>query len=408
MPVKTSNNNRILSNNARNSDVATRAIQEILPVQQMRYQAAFRVQGYQGVLYNRLYQGVKCTCHGSQKHLATRLDENGKASPGLLNELMTGQSFNVSGYGSSGPRDNPFDSAVSPHAPVDPFQGVFDNVRAAPEALPTQVPLESDVGDNGPLDFDINDLVAGTNWDQTPGMNEASCGVCFGSNFVGGYSPLYGKRIVRDVAHLELSSTDEIDAAAAPWTAVSQKFEFRETLPHGAVALDIFRVMNGKKPVPANFSVDGQRINELSVLRFCDGRPHTITVEFTEPKTFTHVELQFATSSEFAFFEFPRKMKGNDTSMLDSTDPFQIILSPLIPYVNNEDLFTETTTGKCLIVKNVNTWHTREAQTLGWEVDVRVIQPPEVYNAIPRRGRVKTKTETSNLVHDNSTGYRRT
>lgn len=409
MPIRTSNNNKILSGNARNADVASRAIQEILPTQQMRMQAAFRVQGYQGVLYNRLYQGIKCTCNASQKQLGARLDEEGKASPGLINELITGRTFDVSGYGTNGPRTNPFDSVVSPHAPKDKYQGVFDNVRTHPEALPTNIPFDgTGVGDNGPLElgFDINELT--TDWDSTPGLNEASCGVCFGSNFVGGYSPLYGKRIVRDVAHLELASTDVIDAMAAPWTAESAGFTFTEVLPRGAVGLDSFRVMNGKKGVPANFTVDDERINAITVLKFCDGRPHKIGVEFAKPTVFTHVELQFATSADFAFFEFPRKMKGNDTSLLDSTDPFQIILSPLVPYVNNEDIFTETTTGKCLIVKNVNTWHTREAQTLGWEVDVRVVQPPEVYNAVPRRGRVKTKSETSNLVHDNSTGHRRT
>jgi hypothetical protein len=57
MPVKTSNNNRILPANGRAVDVAKRAIQEILPVQQMRYHDAFAVQGYEGVLYNRLGQG---------------------------------------------------------------------------------------------------------------------------------------------------------------------------------------------------------------------------------------------------------------------------------------------------------------------------------------------------------------
>src|SRR6478609_5044553 len=113
MPVRTSNN-KIPARNARSSDVATRAIQEIMPTRQQEYQAAFRVQGFEGVLYNRLYQGLKCTCQSTQKHLASRLDESGKAKPGVLNELMTGAVFDVSGYGRSQPRVDPFDSIVSP------------------------------------------------------------------------------------------------------------------------------------------------------------------------------------------------------------------------------------------------------------------------------------------------------
>jgi hypothetical protein len=409
MPVRTSNNNRILSANARNADVAERAIQEILPTQQMRYQSAFRVQGFQGVLYNRLYQGQKCTCKSTQKHLASRLDESGKAKPGVLNELLTGAVFDVSGYGQSLPRTDPFDSVTSPAAPVNKHQGDFDIVAETPLSLPTRVPTGPDFGDNGPLDlgFDIDELAS--DFDASAiGMTEVACAVCFGSGFVGGYTPLYGRRIVRTVDQVRLTSTDAIDALQNPWRATSTGFSFTEILPYGALAVDIFRVLCDHKPVAANFTIDGQPINEVTVLKYCDGRPHLVEVKFSEAKVWTHVEIQFATSSDIAFFEFPKLNKSSDTSLLDNTEPFQIILSPLIPTVQVEDLFTESTTGKALIVQSVNTWNTRQRQTLGWECQVRVIQEPEIYNLIPRRGRIKTKPETSNLVHDNSTGYRRT
>lgn len=410
MPVKTSNNNKIPANNARQSDVARQAIQEILPVQQQRYQAAFRVQGFEGVLYNRLKQGPKCTCKSSQKHLASRLDESGKASPGTINELMTGVAFDVSGYGSRyRPPLDPFDSVVSPDAPVDKHQGFFDNVGTKPESLPTRIPMERDYGDNGPVDlgFDIDDLAS--DWDASGvGYNEVSCAVCFGSNYVGGYTPLYGRRIVKPVNQVELASTDRIDARYSPWRCESTKFAFTEVLPFGAIALDCFRVMSDHRQVAANFTIDGQAINEISVLRFCDGRPHRIEVTFASPTTWTHLELQFKTSKDDAFFEFPKLNRSSDITMLDQTEPFQIILSPLVPSVNSEDLFTDSTYGKTLIVQSVNTWNTRNRQTLGWEVQVRVVQPQELYNVMPRRGRIKTKPETSNLVHDNSTGYRRT
>lgn len=410
MPVKQSNNNRIPSSNARQSDVAKRAIQEILPTQQMRYQAAFRVQGFEGVLYNRLYQGQKCTCQASQKQLASRLDQNGKAKPGFINELLTGAVFDVSGYGQDilTPPLDPFDSVVSPDAPVDKHQGVFDNITQRPGSLPASVVDQRDYGDNGPIEveFDIDQLASDFNMTEA-GYSEASCAICFGSGYVGGYSPLYGRRIVRPADQVDLKSEDVLDVARAPWTATSKTFSFTETLPYGAVALDIIRVMNGPRACPANFTVDGQAVNEVSILRFCDGRPHVIQVMFAEPTKFTHVELQFKTSSDDAFFEFPRLNKSNDLSLLERTDPFQIILSPLIPHVDSEDIFVESTTGKTLIVQTINTWNTKQRQLLGWECQVRVVQPQELYNIMPRRGRIKTKPETTNLVHDNSTGYRR-
>lgn len=409
MPVRQSNNNRILPANARASDVATKAIQEILPVQQMRYQSALRVQGFEGVLYNRLYQGPKCTCKSSQAHLASRLDASGKAKPGLLNELMVGQTFDVSAYGHREMQTDPFDSVVSPLAPTNKYQGVFDNVGLEPDALPTRVVADADYGDNGPVsvEFDLDSLAADFDA-NTPGMTEASCAVCFGSGFVGGYVPLYGRRIVRTVDQVELQSIDAINAARTPWTASSQKFQFTEVLPYGAIALDTFRVMLDHKPIAANFTIDGSPVNEISILKYCDGRPHLIGVSFADRIEFTHVEIQFKTSTDDAFFEFPKLSKSSDISLLDSTEPFQIILSPLVPSVQVEDVFTDSVYGKTLIVQSVNTWNTRNRQTLGWECQVRVAQQPEIYNCLPRRGRIQTKPQTSNMVHDNSTGYRRT
>jgi hypothetical protein len=410
MPVKTSSNSKILPANARAVDVAKRAIQEILPVQQMRYQDAFRVQGYEGVLYNRLNQGLKCTCKSSQKHLATRLDESGKASPTTINELMTGAVFNVSAYGRGEPQRplDPFNSVVSPDAPVSKYQGVFDNVSTYPDALPTRV-VDKGFGDNGPADIEIDLDAIANDFDTTAvGYNEVACAVCFGSGFVGGYSPLYGRRIVKACDQVELRSTDTIDPMYLPWRCTSEGFKFTEVLPYGAVALDAFRVMFDHRPVTANFTIDGQAVNEISVLRFCDGRPHLIEVQFKEPTQFTHVELQFKTSKDDAFFEFPKLNKSSATEMLDTTDPFQIILSPMVPAVQVEDVFTDSTFGRALIVQSVNEWNTRTRQVLGWEVQVRVLQSTELYNALPRRGRIQTKPQTSNMVHDNSTGHRRT
>lgn len=411
MPVKTSVNNKILPANGRAVDVAQRAIQEILPVQQMRYHDAFRVQGFQGVLYNRLGQGPKCTCKSGGKQLATRLDESGKASASTINELMTGEIFNVSAYGRNenpGRVLDPFNSIVSPDAPVNKYQGVFDNVSTEADALPTRI-VDQGHGDNGPMDIEIDlDSLAADFDMQSTGYHEVACAVCYGSKFVGGYSPLYGRRIVRPCNDLDLQSTDELDTMHQPWRATSTGFQFVETLPLGAVALDVMRVMSDHRPVNANFTIDGQAVTEISVLRFCDGRPHVIAVTFGQPTVFTHVEIQFKTSRDDAFFEFPRLTKGSDTSLLDSTDPFQIILSPMIPSVQVEDIFTDSTYGKALIVQNVNTWNTRTRQVLGWECQVRVIQPTELYNALPRRGRILTKPPTSNMVHDNSTGPRRT
>ncbi len=411
-PVRTSNNNRILAPNARQVDVAKRAIQEILPVQQQKTTDAFLVQGFEGVLYNRLYQGRKCTCQSSQKQINTRLGVDGKASQGMISELVSGVKFDVSAYGQHAKQLDPYDTVTSPEAPGNKHQGTFDNVANDPSQIPARiggVPF----GDNGPIDFDIHSLA--DDWDDGHiATTEVACTVCFGTSYVGGYSSLYGRRIVLAASEIDLPVGATLDVAKTPWSATCQAFSFVTVLPYQANFLDCIRVWNSNKMVAANFTVDGNAVNSRTILQYCDGKPHRINVDFVPQngddgiKEWTHIEIQFKTSHDRALFEFPRINKSGDMTLLDQTEPFQIILSPMIPLVQMEDVFTESTYGKTLIVSSVNTWNTRQVQTLGWECQVRVAQPQEIYNLLPRRGRVKTKPETSNMVHDNSTGYRRT
>jgi len=409
MPIKSHSNNRVLPANARAADVATKAIYEILPAQQMRTYNAFRVQGYQGLLYNRLQQGRKCTCQASQKQLNSRLDRDGKATVGAINQLLTGSAtFDVSPYGSTPHRDSPFTNEVSPLAPVNPFQGVFDVVGTDLHDHPsTRISDEPTFGDNGPLDpmVDIEQLVG--DFDAAHlGFTDVTCGVCFGTGFVGGYAPFHGQRIILTPADVNLGLST-IDYTAKPWSATTeQSFSVSLVLPLGALGLDSLKLWNGYRPCVANFSVDGTPIaNDIQILKYCDGRVHTLEVTAPETK-WTHLELQLALSVESPYFEFPKLTKGSDTSLLEQLEPFQIIMSPNVPSVRPEDVIVESTFGKTLIVQNSNWWNTRKQDVLGWECNVRVIQPQELYRILPARGRVQTKSRTTNAVHDNIIGNR--
>jgi hypothetical protein len=407
MPYKNSSNNRILPANARASDVASKAIQEILPVQQVRNMSAHRVQGFPSILYNRLTQGQKCTCNASDIKLGTRLGEDGKAAPGTVNELITGAlHFNVSPYGSTGPKDDPFDSVTSPHA-NNKYQGTFDNVGREATSLPTRIEDSEAFGDNGPLqDFDIEDMVGGFDTANL-GTTDATCAVCFGTSFVGGYAPFHAQRIVLTVDNVELGLST-LNLLKHPWSARGTSFSARVVLPYGAIGVDSFKVYNGRKIVPANFSVDAQIINAVSVLAFCDGRPHDLVASFAGEVEWTHLEIQFILSSDSAFFEFPKLSQSADTNLLEKTEPFQIVMASNLPNLKAEDVVVESVYGKVLEVQTVNWWNDRNRSVLGWECQVRPVQPQELYNILPRRGRVLTKTPTSVGVHDNMRGTLRT
>lgn len=409
MPIRQTSNNRILPPNSRTADVAARAVQEILPVQQQRNYNAHRVQGFAGLMYNRLTQGKTCSCQASEKKLATRLGQDGKAKPGVINELLTGtMRFDVTPYGSPPePRTNAFDSVTSPKAPVNKYQGQFDIVAAEIDGLPSDIVLEDAFGDNGPLEHLTIDDLAGDFDASHMGFTDATCAVCFGSGFIGGYAPFHAHRIVKSVDDVSLGAS-EINLMHKPWTAESTTFSFSTVFPYGAIGLDIFRVMNNEKQLGANFTVDGNPVNTNSVMAYCDGRPHLVGVQFKDITVWTHVEIQFILSSESAFFEFPKLNKSSDISLLEQTEPFQVSISSNVPNLQVEDIMVDSVYGKSLIVQSVNPWNTRNKDILGWECMVRPIQPQELYSILPRRGRVTTKPPAALGVHDNQLGTART
>lgn len=411
MPYVSRSNNKILPANARQADVAEKAVQEIIPVQQRRYYSAFRVQGIQCIAYNRLTSGRKCSCQASRKQLNGLLDENGKADQGTINQLLTGQmSFEVTPYQANLGRVIPEaagpNGQTSPYAPVNKNQGVFDIVSTG-EEFPFADITDNGFGDNGPVDnITIDDLVG--DFDPTTlGFSDVACPICFGSGFVSGFAPFHSNRIVLAVADLALID-GEIDMLEKPWVARGAKgFNQKVILPAGAQAVDAFKVWNGLTIVPATFSIDGQVIkSDAQLLTFCDGKPHLVTAAFTQD--FTHFEMQFGMSNESLYFEFPRRPSSADTSLLEQMEPFQIILSPNIPYLDSMDIIVESQLGKVLVVQNVNPWNSRQRNILGWECQVRVIQPQEIFRILPAKGRVMTKDATTRMVRDNVRGVHRT
>lgn len=409
MPVIDRSNNKILSANARASDVAEKAIVEIAPVQQLRYYSAFRVQGLECIHYNRLTAGRKCVCQSVDKRLNSILDEDGKASTGTINRMLTGGlSFDVTPYGTDQNEVHPGSSArgeTSPNAPVNKHQGVFDLWTTTPPEIPfTHEELEG-FGDNGPVtSVDVNQLFG--DFDDGMQYGDASCAVCFGTGFIGGYAPFHAHRQVLTVDETECVGT--IDMSVRPWSMeTDQGLTAVVTLPRGAIGVDAFRVMNGTNVVAASITVNGLAVRSVNdILRWCDGARHLFGAQFKG--VFTHVELQFRTSDESLYIEFPRRPSSNNTALLEQMEPFQIILSGNIPSIDSQDLVYETQLGKILLVQNANPWISRQRHNFGWEAMVRVIQPTEVYRAIPARGRIVTKDRTTMMARDNQNGPRRT
>ena len=86
--------------------------------------------------------------------------------------------------------------------------------------------------------------------------------------------------------------------------------------------------------------------------------------------------------------------------MIERTDPFSIVMSPTIPNVANGDIITDSTYGKTLQVNTSNWWNDKRRAVLGWECEVRPVQPQELYSLLPKR-RVLQSQNTVQTVRSN-------
>lgn len=364
--------------NMRASDVAHKMTEHIIPMQQQRLMAAFRVQGIPGILYSRLSSGMKCTCKSKNNEVA-RLSPDGKMPLGAINRALTGnENFGISDYTPEYPIDDPdlggLQDAVTEGNESFRWSNADDNNVVGLN----QIETEPTLGDNGQFSPDLDSMLAGFDL-STLGFSDISCPICFGSGFVGGYQAFRGFRKILTPSDMTTASflmLPKITLSPGTHTCTV-------VLPKGVRTLDVFRTLNEKKVTVSKFYIDNEDSTNRGMLRYFDGKPHALTVVTAEP--LTHLEIQASTSDESMYFEFPKRIKSQDIALLEQTEPFQIIVSPDVPNLQALDVIAESQQGKLLIVQSVNSWNTRNRQMLGFECQVRVAQPQELFQLLPFR-----------------------
>jgi hypothetical protein len=237
------------------------------------------------------------------------------------------------------------------------------------------------------------------------GYTDISCPCCFGSGFLGGYSILSGKRVILNFQDpttiLPATAVILVEKEIPPILSTSAAWVV--LLPAGTESVDALRLWNVTTPVnTGTISVDGVPLTkQAELLLYCDGRPHSISVNFSDTTEFTHLEIQLNQSTFPANFELPKLNKGSNVTLRETTDPFSISLSPRIPAVKTMDVIVESTFGKALQVKSVTGLNTRQLSTMGWEVEVRPAQPQELFWMLPRRLPTSFANKTP-IVRDNA------
>lgn len=402
MPVLNLSNNQLLPPNQRASDVAAKAVEGIVKIQQQKMNAAFHVQGIQCVLYHELHNGKKCSCQSSSHKLNARLGKDGKANFGLINHLLTGGDFGVSDYDGA-PLQAQIeaernDGEVLAYSGEDPMSSELPTIWNS--ARDNGFNPES-IGDDGVHRLDsLDDDYNGFDYDYTT-FGDHACPVCFGQGYVGGYSIYNGYRYVVPCEDMNIGGTGTLNVETAPYSATSQQISFELILPKGIVAVDACRLLNSWDVVPAQATIDGLPLSTPVLRAKCDGKKHLIAYHFKQPVTFTHFEFQANLSKKSAYLEFPKLSKNQRMDIIDRTDEFQLLLSPDIPTIDQGDIVCDCMWGKAFYVQNTSWLNTRERQMLGWECNVRVVQPQEAFNHLPRRYRTKSKNATVNPVIGN-------
>jgi len=376
--------------NARNSDVAARLTEDIAPIQQQKMISAFRVQGIEAILYNRLGQGVVCSCKSQEHQVTDRTGGAQKTGPGATNSAQTGEAkFGVGSYSPLTPDqefddlDNFHDAETSPTNALSKWMGDLTTAGSTDGPGVNLVTDQVITTEKGQFSPDLEDIFSQFDLGSI-GFSDVSCACCFGTGFIGGYSQFRGWRHV--VAATQLVTQSTLDLTTAPLAMRPGVHTFTTVLPFGALVLDVFRPMNGDKVVQARILIDGVDTANKRVLNWFDGKPHVVTVE--TDSLMTHFEMQAATNTDPVYFELPKRNRTQDIALLEKQEPFQIILSPECPRVDTLDLIAESQMGKLLIVQNVNPWQTRNRNFLGQEIQVRVAQPAELWQVMPRRRHV--------------------
>lgn len=461
MPIVSRTNNRVLPANERASDVARKAVEDLKLVERNRYHNAFKVQGVQGILYHALTCGQRCHCKNSRSSINSRLGLDGKASVGFLNEMLTGGlDFGILPYGMKPSDSANSDPNFSPRAEASPnnfkdtgdnarfridqadivspqpvvnsttpakpnlpslfdsdgideleaFAGTpFDRFTTDPLMKPGATVTPDGVGANGPVkdDMEFEELI---NIDGMPGATDANCPVCMGTGYVSGFSILNGWRKVltfQDPSAQFFSpgivNVEETVPAAECTTAT-----FQVTLPAHAVGIDAVRVWNLFQVVAPTLKVDDVTLaSQQDLLRFCDGRAHTLSLEFAEPSKFTHVELQVNQSLDTYLFDLPKTTKSNMRTQLQNMQEMTILMSPKVPLVRPGDFLAESVYNTVLAIGSVPAWNDSKRTVLGWECEVRPVNPQELHSLLPRRRQLAVPNSPS-LVKDNMDGFRRT
>jgi len=375
MPIASHHNTQILARNTQTVDAALATLAAITPIAQQQYDNALKINGIPTVVYTRLTSGVRCTC--SDSHDASKsapiFDEDGNATQDHIQSILTGTKVSIKRYGTRTSKDPAGSDTL-----IDGAHISFDK-----HVLTTR--LDDPVGETvvGDDEF-IDEVGLGAGF-------AGRCGVCFGTGWVGGFTPQHANRQVIDSTYPTTKYNATLNQDVYPHTMEIFEggyLEFSLILIKGAHSVECIRLFDNDVEIPStqwSLTVDGgsgwQPLTFDTLLNYCTGSP--VKVRLTFVGTLTHLEIQLALS-KLPNVEYPRLNATADRSVLEGIDPVSLNVGPTVPKVSADDVMVDTVYGKLWLVTASNWFNDARLNQHGYDVSARLIQTPEIFNLLYR------------------------
>lgn len=400
MPIVQPPKRNLHPRNQKSVQIAQNTIQRVAPLAQEQYNNALKVNGYDAIVYNRLFNGRKCSCSKSAKVSPTILDQDGNATQEHINSVLTGTGFGIRDYNvqrSDNPAVFSFDQT---QADLSVIANETTNTILSDAANP-RVTTVIDEANDYDLEPELGTDMAG------------KCGVCYGNSFVGGYNVFNGNRIVLDTTYFSQPDAKIPYSSTRDATILSSenpnKFElgdsgyviFQTVIPRNTLSLDSLRVFDNfeelrRTRLEIKFPADNAflTLTPQNIINFATGLPVQLKVSGVD--RFTHIEMQFNASNEITYIEYPRLTKTGDLSVLEAIDGVSLVVGPLVPSVQPWDIIVDNVFRKAWRVTSSNWFNDRTMNMHGWDIQAKLVQEYELQFNMPRRKSQKKVTTNFN------------
>jgi len=224
------------------------------------------------------------------------------------------------------------------------------------------------------------------NYDASLLLGTASlgCGVCMGTGYVGGYSPVGAWRVVLDAqtpwSILDIGVDQQQHPNTLTSTGIHGRTQFEITVPIGATSVDCIKLWNNKVQVPNGWRLDLWSGNEWQdaaqyLADYATGQPVTMRLNVDTGLTFTHLEIQMRVPTTPIYAEWPSLSETQNPALPENFDSVQVFLSPYLADVRVGDVIAEPVYNRQWMLTNVVGRRDRERRIVApWEASCRLVQ----------------------------------